>query len=239
VVDINAGCPVPKVIKGGAGAALARQPEVLAAAVRAVRKASDEALGAVPVTVKIRSGWDAGSINYLEAAEAAIEAGAAMVTLHPRTRAQGYSGVSDWDCLARLTAAVNGRCVVCGSGDLYTPEDAERMLRGTGCDAVMFARGAEGNPFIFRETREYLTTGEYALPTAAERMAAGLRHLEMLAGDIGEHAACREMRKQFCAYTKALSGQQGAPGGHRLRDALVHAQSVAEYREIVGGVLPA
>jgi nifR3 family TIM-barrel protein len=138
-VDINGGCPVPKVTKTGAGSALMRDPANLGRVVEAAVRASREHLGNVPVTIKIRSGWDSSSINYVECARIAVEAGAAMVSLHPRTRAQNYGGTSDWSCIADLVSRLP--VPVTGSGDLYTPEDAERMLRETGCAAVMFARG--------------------------------------------------------------------------------------------------
>jgi nifR3 family TIM-barrel protein len=237
MVDINCGCPVPKVVKAGAGSALTRDPAKLGRIVAAVVRASEEGLGGVPVTVKIRSGWDAGSINYRETAAAAVDAGAALVTLHPRTRAQGYGGTSDWSCIADLASRL--AVPVAGSGDLFSPEAAERMLRETGCAAVMFARGAEGNPFIFPAARSLLTTGTYTAPSPAERIDTAFQHLLLLAADIGEGAACREMRKQFCAYTKGTKGSkgdQGDPGmagGARLRDQLVHAETVEDYRMIL------
>ena len=121
---------------------------------------------------------------------------------------------------------------VIGSGDLSAPEDAERMLRETGCAAVMFARGAMGNPFIFSTTRSLLCTGAYTLPSVEERIGTGLRQLELRAQEIGEESACREMRKQFCAYTKNSGGNPGIPGGARLRDRLVHAETIGEYRSL-------
>jgi len=225
-VDINAGCPVPKVVKNGAGSALMKNPSNLGKIVEAAVRASRENLSSVPVTVKIRSGWDTTLLNYAECARIAVEAGAAMVSLHPRTRAQNYGGKSDW---AHITDLVSRLGVpVTGSGDLYTPEDAQKMLKETGCSAVMFARGAMGNPFIFSATRSFLETGEYEQVSFFARIAAAMRHLEMLSADIGERSACLEMRKQFCAYTK------GVHGGAALRDKVVHAETIADYRRIVG-----
>ena len=224
-VDINAGCPVPKVVKNGAGSALMKTPSVLGKIIEAAVRASRQALGDAPVTVKMRSGWDSGSINYAECARIAVEAGAAMVSLHPRTRSQGYGGTSDWSCIADLVARLP--VPVTGSGDLYTPEDAQRMLRDTGCAAVMFARGAMGNPFIFSASRSLLETGAWQQTPFPDRMAAALRHLELLAADIGERTACLEMRKQFCAYTKGLKG------GAAVRDQAVHAQTIADYQHIL------
>ncbi|MDR2785106.1 MAG: tRNA dihydrouridine synthase DusB [Treponema sp.] len=225
LVDINCGCPVPKVVKSGAGSALMRDPSLLGRIVAAVVRASAGALGNVPVTVKIRSGWDSASLNYREAAAAAVDAGAALVGLHPRTRVQGYGGKSDWSLIADLAARLP--VPVAGSGDLFSADAAEKMLRETGCAAVMFARGALGNPFIFREARSLLRGENRAAPAPAERVGAAFRHLGLLVSDMGEYAACREMRKQFCAYTK------GIPDGARLRGDLVRAETAEDYRRIL------
>jgi nifR3 family TIM-barrel protein len=229
-IDINSGCPVPKVVKNGAGSALMKDSANLGRVVEAAVRASREALGGVPVTIKMRSGWDHSSINYVECARIAAEAGAAMVTLHPRTRSQNYGGKSDWNCIANLVSRLP--VPVTGSGDLYTPEDAERMLRETGCAAVMFARGAMGNPFIFSDARSLLETGKWQGASFTVRIQAALRHLELLAADIGERTACLEMRKQFCEYTKS-HGMPGMPGGSALRNALVRAETIEEYRRLI------
>ena len=231
-LDINCGCPVPKVVKPGAGSALMKDPALLGRIVEAVVRAAGEVLEHIPVTVKMRSGWDSDSINYRDCARIAAEAGAAMVTLHPRTRAQGYGGKSDWSCIADLASRLN--IPVCGSGDLFSPEDAGRMLGETGCAAVMFARGAEGNPFIFPAARSCLNTGAWEPAGFEERIAAALRHLELLSLDIGESRACKEMRKQFCAYTKGPPGKAGMPGSASLRNQLVKAETIEDYRRILG-----
>ncbi|MDR0320682.1 MAG: tRNA-dihydrouridine synthase [Treponema sp.] len=224
-VDINAGCPVPKVVKNGAGSALMKDPANLGKIVTAAVRASRESLGGVPVTVKIRSGWDSKSINYAECARIAVEAGAQMISLHPRTRAQNYGGKSDWSLIADLVSRLP--VPVTGSGDLYTPQDAQKMLKETNCAAIMFARGAMGNPFIFSASRSLLETGSWESVSLSARIAAAMRHLEMLSADIGERTACLEMRKQFCAYTK------GVAGGAALRERAVHAETVEDYRKIV------
>lgn len=225
VVDINCGCPVPKVIKTGSGSALMKDLPRLGNIVAAVKRASREALGDIPVTVKIRSGWDEQSINYREAARIAIENGAALVALHARTRAQGYAGKANWDHIADLASRLT--VPVIGSGDLFSPEDAQRMLQVTGCSGVMFARGAMGNPFIFKETRALLENGTYTPVPPQERIRTGFLQLKRLAADIGEPIACREMRKQFYAYTR------GIEGGAALRNQLVHADTILKYQDIL------
>ncbi|MDR0730910.1 MAG: tRNA dihydrouridine synthase DusB [Treponema sp.] len=234
LIDINAGCPVAKVVKTGAGAALMRDSAALGRVVEAVVRASREHLGGVPVSVKIRSGWDSQSLTYRECARIAVEAGAAMVSLHPRTRAQAYGGTSDWTQIADLVSRLS--VPVSGSGDLHSAGDALRMFRETGCAALMFARGALGNPFIFEETRSLLLDTDYKPPAPAERMAAALRHLERLAQDLGERRACVEMRKQFCAYTRASAAHRhgtGLAGGAALRNQLVHGETIAGFRRIL------
>ena len=230
-IDINSGCPVPKVVKNGAGSALMKNPANLGKVVEAAVRASRESLGGLPVTIKIRSGWDSSSLNYAECAKIAVEAGASMITLHPRTRAQNYSGRSDWSHIADLASRLS--VPVAGSGDLASPEDARRMLCETGCAAVMFARGSMGNPFIFSAARSLLENDAWEPAPFSARITAFMRHLEMLSADIGERTACLEMRKQFCAYTKGIAG------GAALREKAVGAakasgaQTVEEYRRIL------
>jgi nifR3 family TIM-barrel protein len=238
VLDINGGCPVPKVTKTGAGSALMRDPANLGRVVEAAVRASREYLGDIPVTIKIRSGWDYASINYAECARIAVEAGAAMISLHPRTRAQGYGGRSDWTCIADLVSRL--RVPVTGSGDLSGPEDAERMFRETDCAALMFARGAMGNPFIFTETRTFLSAGSRVPADPAARAAAAFRQLELMAADMGERGACMEMRKQFCAAVSGGPDRPGIPGSAALRSHLARAETIAAYRQILreAGLLP-
>jgi tRNA-dihydrouridine synthase len=202
--------------------------------VEAAVSASRENLGGVPVTVKIRSGWDSSSINYRECALAAVEAGAALVCLHPRTRAQNYGGKSDWTHIADLVSRLP--VPVAASGDLFSPEDAARMFGETGCAALMFARGALGNPFIFRLVRDFFLAGSWEEPPYSERFAAAFEELELLAASMGENAACKEMRKVFCACTKGLCGRPGLSGGARLRDRLVYAETIADYHSILDEV---
>ena len=222
-IDINCGCPVPKIVKSGAGSVLTQNPEKLKKIASAV---IDAVKGKAAVTVKIRSGWDETSITYKEAALAALEAGVDAITMHPRTKKQGYEGKSDWSKLKELKKLTEGKVPVFGSGDLFTPEDAERMLKETGIDGVMFARGAMGNPFIFTKTINLLTRGQYEEIPVRERILTGFFELDMLSNDIGEQSACMEMRKRFCAYSK------GIPGGAELRLKTVHASSKEDYHAI-------
>ena len=237
VIDINCGCPVPKIIKTGAGSALTRDPERLFKIAEAVVKAAGgkSEKGGVPVTVKIRSGWEQKQMTWREAAFAALEAGVSAITIHPRTRAQGYEGHSDWSIMKELVELVKnweirqgeGRHIpVFGSGDLFKPEDARKMLLETGADAVMFARGAMGNPFIFRDATSLLTEGSYEPVPAEERVKTGFAELERLAQETSEQHACLEMRKRFAAYSKGISG------GAALRAKIVHAATIQDYKDI-------
>jgi len=226
-IDINAGCPMPKITKTGAGSALTRNPKKLYAAVKAVTEAVGKMDAAVPVTVKIRSGWSQNELTWKEAAAAAVDAGAAALTIHPRTCVQCYSGTADWDILAQLVQLMQGRVPVFGSGDLFSPEAAHDMLSSTQCAGVMFARGAMGNPFIFRQTRERLQTGAYSEITPADKIGTAKKELMMLCEEVGERTACREMRKRFAAYTKGIAG------GAKLREQLVQASSIQDYERIL------
>lgn len=233
-IDINAGCPVPKIVKTGAGSALTRNPEklfqIVKASLSAVKEFSAEYNRAeIPVTVKIRSGWDEKNITWKEAAEAALEAGAGAVTLHPRTRKQGYEGKADWELIKQLVVFARKKfptAGIFGSGDLFSPVDAAEMLKTTGCAAVMFARGALGNPFIFRQTLSLLTTGQEEPVSDSEKIKTSWQEFLLLKNDLGEKSAALEMRKRFCAYTK------GIKNGAKLRNHLVLGKSEAEFRSI-------
>lgn len=222
VIDINCGCPVPKIIKTGAGSALTRDPERLYKITKAVK----DAAGDTPVTVKIRSGWDKPNITWKEAAQAALEAGVSAITIHPRTRAQGYEGHSDWSIMKELVDYVAGKVPVFGSGDLFKVEDVVKMLEQTGVDAVMYARGAMGNPFIFRDTTSMLLTGSYEPVPADVRIKTGFEELNRLAKETSEQHACLEMRKRFAAYSK------GIENGAALRAQIVHASTIEDYHNI-------
>lgn len=228
VIDINCGCPVPKIIKSGAGSELTRDPEKLYQIAKAVVEVAGgrPEKGGVPVTVKIRSGWDKPHLTWKEAAQAALEAGVSAITIHPRTRAQGYEGHSDWDIMKQLVEFVDKRVPVFGSGDLFKPEDAKKMLEETGADAVMFARGAMGNPFIFKDATSLLTSGSYEPVPVEYRIKTGFDELERLVAETNEKHACMEMRKRFSAYSK------GIQNGAALRAQIVHASTVQDYHDI-------
>jgi nifR3 family TIM-barrel protein len=229
VIDLNCGCPVPKIVRTGSGSSLLKNPTLIRDIVAAMKSATD-----IPITVKIRKGWDDDSINFLETADAAVQGGAVAVTLHGRTRAQGYTGKADWDSIAALAAAMSPRGIpVFGSGDAFGAAAAISMLESTGCAGVMIARGAMGNPFIFAE----VDAAWRGLPAPrrddAETAAIALTHLERSVRFMGEKLACLEFRKHFCAYTK------GRPKGALLRERAVRCSTVEEFKivlaEFVGG----
>ena len=219
-IDLNCGCPVPKITKSGAGSALMKNPGLIGEIVKAVREESG-----LPVSVKLRSGWDAQSINYLEAAEAAQKAGAAMISLHPRTKSQGYAGKSDWEKIRELKK--NASVPVAGSGDLFSPEDGIRMLTETGCDAVMIARGAVGHPEIFKNIKNLAANIRAELPDPSEKLETALRHFNLSVKYNGEKIACSEMKKHLCSYTKGLEGSAN------VRNRIVHCQDPDAYRSVL------
>lgn len=200
-VDINMGCPAPKVTKGRGGSSLLKEPKVAEEIVRAVVKA----VSPLPVTTKIRIGWDATSINAVDIARRVEDAGAQMLTVHGRTRDQQYSGQADWDVIAQVVASV--RIPVLGNGDITSPEKAAFRLETSGCAGVAIGRGAMGNPWIFQRTAHYLQTGELLpAPDASERVETAFRHLELMIAYRGEYIAVREMRKHAAWYLKGLWG---------------------------------
>jgi tRNA-dihydrouridine synthase B len=220
LIDLNCGCSVPRVLKTGCGAALLRNPKRIWEILTAMRQETD-----IPLTVKLRSGWDEDEISYLAAAEAAVNAGARMVCLHPRTRAQGFAGCARWEDIAELKR--QSPVPVLGSGDLFRAADCLSMLERTGCDGVMVARGALGNPFIFRQVKSLARGEPEEQITPAVRLHTALTHLRLLVGTKGEKTACREMRKHFVAYTK------GMEGGAAIRQSVVRAESLSRYERIV------
>jgi tRNA-dihydrouridine synthase B len=199
-IDINMGCPVPKILKSGAGAALLRDLGLAKEIMSAVVGASK-----VPVLVKMRLGWDAKSIVAVDVAQAAESTGIAAVTVHARTKAQGFSGCADWGMIRVVKKSIG--IPVIGNGDVRSGQDAKRMMDETGCDGVMIGRAIQGYPWIFREAKRFLETGLVpAYPSPDERQAIMLRHLKDMVNLLGENVGVREMRKHLCWYTKGLHG---------------------------------
>ena len=225
VIDVNCGCSVPKVVKSGAGAALLQKPEKIREIVTAIQENTS-----VPVSLKIRSGWTSASLNFLKISEMAERLGVRWVTLHPRTAVQGFTGEAVWDHIALLKK--QSALPVIGSGDLFTPFDAQSMLRETLCDGIMIARGAIGNPFIFDQIRTLLTTGDICgTPTPSQRLHTAMKQLSIAIELKDEKQAILEMRKHFCAYTRGL------PYSARFRNQIVKCQSFTDYRDIAAALL--
>ncbi len=219
-IDINCGCPVPKVVKTGAGSALMREPEKIGEIVKALKDNLS-----LPVSVKFRLGWDNEEINYLEVAEIAVKNGADALTLHARTRAQGYEGKADKEAFGILSREFGKDVFLFASGDIFTPEDALEAIEKYNMTGVMFARGAIGNPFIFRETREFLKKGCYTLPTVEERKETALMHYDLMVKYYGEKVASHGMRKLAMGYVKGLKKSS------ECKNALSRAESRKDYEE--------
>lgn len=203
LIDINMGCPVKKVIKTGAGAALMKDPSKIAAIVREVRKVTS-----LPLTIKIRSGWRKSGINAVEIASIAEDCGVDAVIIHPRTVEQGFSGCADWNLISEVKQRVG--VPVIGSGDVRSPRDALRMLDMSGCDGVMVGRAALGNPWIFRDIADYISTRDITSPaTLKEREDVIREHLRMSVNYFGKEIGVKNFRKHLLWYTKGLKG--GAP----------------------------
>ncbi len=221
-IDLNMGCPAPKIVCNGDGSALMRTPalagRIIEAAVRASRP--------LPITVKFRKGWDDAQANAVEFARVCENSGAAAVTVHPRTRAAMYAGRAEWDALAAVKRAVS--IPVIGNGDVRTGADALRMREQTGVDGVMVGRGALGNPFVFAEIRAALAGEPYTPPTDGERRALALRHAELALSAGGPHAIV-ELRKHIAWYLHSV------PGAAKLRARVNACGRIEELREILGG----
>ncbi len=223
-IDINMGCPMPKVASTGDGAGLMRTPELAAEIVRAVVEAVP-----IPVTVKMRKGWDKGSANCVELARLAEQAGASAVAIHGRTKVQLYSGKADWDCIRAVKAAV--RIPVVANGDVDTPEAALRILKYTGADHVMIGRAAFGDPYLFGRIRAALEGSPVPdRPPLAERFDLAVRQIELAKEDKGEHIACLEARKHLCWYL------HGVPYANYYKKEISQIASMEDVYRVAKGV---
>lgn len=221
LVDINMGCWVPKVVKSGSCAALLRDKELAKDIMSAVVQAVD-----VPVTIKMRKGWDIDGFEALEVAHIAEEAGVQAVTIHGRSAKQGFKGKCDWNAIAEIKKTVS--IPVIANGDIFTPQDVVRVMEETGCDGLMLGRAVCGNPWLFREINQFLSTGS-ALPSPGveDRAHIILRHARHWAELVGEEKAMREMRKHFCWYVRGLRDAA------RLREKFVKVTTLAELENIL------
>lgn len=218
ILDINMGCPAPKVVKNGDGSALMKNPKLAEEVLKAVVKNSKK-----PVTLKIRKGWDDNSVNAVEIAKIAESCGISALAIHGRTREQYYSGSADWNIISEIKNNIN--IPVIGNGDVFSVEDAINMLDKTKCDAIMIGRGAQGNPWIFKRINHYMETGEILPePTMEEKMNTALRHLKLAVEEHGEYVAVREMRKHIAWYLKGLRNSA------RIRD---EVNKIESYEGVV------
>lgn len=221
ILDINMGCPVPKIVNNGEGSALMKNPPLAGKIVESIVKAIKK-----PVTVKIRKGFTAEEVNAVEMAHVLAESGASAIAVHGRTRSQYYSGEADWDIIRQVKARV--KIPVIGNGDIFKPQDAVKMMADTGCDGVMIGRGIQGNPWLFSGILHYMETGEIKpRPEVKEVAAMIMRHAQMQAEFKGEYLGIREMRKHTAWYLA------GYPNSAKLRKQVNQVESCAQLAELL------
>ena len=220
IIDINMGCPVPKVVKNGDGSKLLLDLDKIKKIVQAVVNNSS-----IPVTAKIRKGWDNEHIVAVEAAKVIEDSGASAITIHGRTRSEFYSGNADWNIIRQVKENVN--IPVIGNGDVKSPEDVKKILEETQCDGVMIARGSLGNPWIFKQAQEYLQKGRYAQITKEEKLKTIIEHIKLEVDEKGEERGIREMRKHMGFYIK------GETNASKIRNEINHIENQKELEKVL------